>query len=98
MFIVPSTPKEGVKIKFTKAADGGCHLALKRLPPHLPVGHDFQSDAFLQSDGVIDGAIFDLFELGVANSTGGELFLSRKQFRRPKQATNYVGMDGDHSF
>ena len=75
MFIVPSTPKEGVKIEFTEAADGSGHLALERLPPHLAVGDDFQSDAFLQSDGVIDGAIFYQFEF-----SSGDGFQRRTAF------------------
>ncbi len=46
-----------------KAADRRGHLALKRLPPHLPIGDDFQADTFLQRNGLIHRAIFDLFEL-----------------------------------
>ena len=79
-----------------KAADRRGHLALKRLPPHLPVGDDFQADAFLQRNGLIDRAIFDLFKLCVANGTSWQLFLSLKQLWRSEQAPNNVGMSGDH--
>jgi hypothetical protein len=82
---------------FTKAADRRRHLALKRLPPHLPIGHDFQADTFLQRNGVIDGTIFDQFEFSSGDGSSGELLLSRNQLRRPKQAADDVSMSANRN-
>ena len=46
----------------------------------------------------VDGAIFYFFELSSSDGASGELFLSRKQFRRSKQAADDVGVGGDHAF
>ena len=96
LFVVPLTPKKGIEIVFTKATDGGGHLALKRLPPHFPIGHDFQADAFLQLNGIVDGLIFDPFELSPIDKPSGQPFLPLQELRRPKQAPDDVAMMGDH--
>jgi hypothetical protein len=82
--------------EFSEATDSGSHLTLKGLPAHLAVGHDFQADAFLQSDGLVDGTIFHFFELDVANGAVRELLLSLKQRRRPQKAAHDVRVEGDH--
>jgi hypothetical protein len=97
LLIAPLAPKKGVEIEFAKAAHGGSHLALKRLPAHLAVSDDFKADFLLQRDGGVDGAIFDLFELSRTDLAGGELLLRRKQFRRPKQAADHIRVNGDRS-
>src|SRR5439155_1262966 len=81
LLVVPLAPKKSVEIKFTEAANGSRHLALKRLPAHLAVGHDFQADALLQSDSVIDGPVFDQFEFSSSDGSSDEFLLSRKQLR-----------------
>jgi hypothetical protein len=51
----------------------------------------------LKRDGVVDGAIFDLFELSAVDLAGGESLLRRKEFRRPKQASNRIRVNRDHA-
>src|SRR5947209_10853824 len=97
LLVVPLAPKKSVEIKFTEAANGSRHLALKRLPAHLAVGHDFQADALLQSDSVIDGPVFDQFEFSSSDGSSGELLLSRKQLRGPEKAANDIGVDANHN-
>jgi len=96
MLVVPLAPKKSVEIKFAEADDGRRHLALKRLAAHLAVGHNFQADTFLHSDGIVNGAIFDCFELSSSDCSGGELLLRVKQFCGPKQDADDVGMSGKH--
>jgi hypothetical protein len=94
--VVPIAPQKSVKIKFTEAAHGCGHLALKRLAAHLAVREDLQTDAFLQRDHVVNSAIFDLLELTSRKITGGELFLRGQEFRWPKQTSYNVGVERDH--
>ena len=96
LFVVPVSPKKSVEGKFSKAAHGGRHLALKRLPAHLPVGDNFQADALLESDRRVDGAIFDCFEFNRGDSSSGELLLGQEQLRRSKQAADDVGVGSNH--
>src|SRR6266550_1634205 len=51
LLVIPLSPKKRVEIIRAKAADGGGHLALKRLAAHLAIGHDLQADALLYRDG-----------------------------------------------
>ena len=81
---------------FTKAADGRRHLALEGLPPHLPIGDNFQADAFLQRDGVVNRTIFDLFKLCLAYITTGQLLLCFEQLWRPEQASDDISMNANH--
>jgi hypothetical protein len=97
LFIVPLAPKKSVEVEVAKSAHGGSHLALKRLPAHFAVSDNFKADFLLQRDGVVDGAIFDFFELSRTDLAGGELLLRRKQFRRPKQASDHIRVNGDHA-
>jgi len=62
-FVVPLTPKKRIEIVFAKTTDRRRHLALERLSPHLAIDEDLQTHTCLQGDGIIDGAIFNLFEL-----------------------------------
>jgi hypothetical protein len=96
VLVVPLAPEKRVEIVRAEAAHGGRHLALKRLPPHLPVGDDLQPEALLQRDRVIDGAVFDRFEFRGGDCPDAELFLRRAQFRRAKQTANDVGPCFDH--
>src|SRR5947208_9635341 len=97
LLVVPLAPKKSVEIKFTEAANGSRHLALKRLPAHLAVGHDFQADALLQSDSVIDGPVFDQFEFSSSDGSSDEFLLSRKQLRWAEKAADDISVNGDHS-
>jgi hypothetical protein len=81
---------------FAKAADRRRHLALKRLPPHLPIGNDFQTDIFLQRDGVVNRTIFDLFKLCLAYTTTGQVLLCFEQLWRPEQASDDISMNANH--
>ena len=83
LLVAPVAPEKGVEIKFTEAADRRSHLVLEPLAAHLADGDNFQADAFLQRNGVIDRAIFNLFELSSSNGYGGELLLGVKQLRGP---------------
>lgn len=96
VLVVPLAPKKRVEIKIAEAADGSRHLALKRLPAHLAVGDNFQTNAFLQSYSVVYSAILYLFELRSSDRSGGELLLSFQQFSGTEQAPNYVGMKCSH--
>ena len=93
---MPLAPEKGVESEFSKAVDRCGHLALKRLPPHLAIGHDLQANCLLERDGLIDRAVFDLFELCVADGLRGELLLSAKQLRRSQQAADDIGVRRDH--
>src|SRR5205823_2896846 len=59
--------------------------------------HDFQADALLQSDSVIDGPVFDQFEFSSSDGSSDEFLLSRKQLRWAEQATNDIGVDANHN-
>ena len=95
---MPITPEKGVKIEFAKAANGGGHLTLKRLPAHLAIGYNFEPGIFLQRNGSIDSTIFDFFKFRSAESPGGKLFLRKQQFRRSEQTANDIGVSGNHAF
>jgi hypothetical protein len=69
---------------------------LKRLAAHLAVGDDCRTDALLQSHGLVDGAVFDCFELRGRNCSVGEMPLSLEDISRPKQATDDVGVSCNH--
>src|SRR5262249_46117250 len=95
--IVPLTPEKGIEIVFTKPADGRGHLALKGLPAHFPIGHDFQASAFLERNGVVDRLIFDRFEFRGGDCPTVQLLLCVKQLRWSKQASNDVSVNSDHT-
>jgi len=84
LFVMPITPKKRVEIELAEAADGRGHLALKRLPPHLAVGHNLQADALLQSDSIVDGSIFDGFKFSRCDRPCSKLFLSFEQLLWPQ--------------
>ena len=92
LLVIPLAPEKRVKVEPPKTAHRRRHLALKRLPAHLAVGHDIQADGFLESDRLVHGAIFYFFEFIRGYGPSGELFLCRKQFRGPKQAADDVGV------
>lgn len=96
LLVIPLAPEKRVKVKLPKTAHRRRHLALKRLPAHFAVGHDFQPDGLLESDRLVHRAIFYFFEFTRGDAPNGELFLSHKQFRRTKQAADNVGVGGDH--
>jgi hypothetical protein len=97
VLVVPLSPQKCVTIKLAEAADGGGHLALKRLAAHLAIADDFQTDALLQRDGIVDGAIFDGFELSGSNRPNSELLLGQQQLRGPEKAADDVSVGGDHA-
>src|SRR5947208_223050 len=95
LLVVPLAPKKSVEIKFTEAANGSRHLALKRLPAHLAVGHDFQADALLQSDSSIDGPGFHQFQFSRSPGSSHELLLSGKQLRWAEKPADDIRGNGD---
>jgi hypothetical protein len=67
-------------------------LTLKRLPAHLAVGDNVQTDAFLQRNRLVDGAIFHGAQLRCTELAGSELVLSVKQVCWAKETTDDVGV------
>ena len=63
MTAVPFAPEKRIEVVLGEAVDRGRHLTLERIATHLPIGDDFEADAFLQCDNLVDGTIFRRLEL-----------------------------------
>ena len=75
LLVIPLSPKKSVEVKLAKPSDRRGHLALKRLATHLAIGDDLQTDALLQRDSFIDGAVFYFFELCRSDRSDRKVFL-----------------------
>jgi len=75
LLVIPLSPKKSVEVKLTKPDNGRGHLALKRLATHLAIGDDLQTDALLQRNSFIDGAVFYFFELSRSDRSDRKVFL-----------------------
>ncbi len=93
---MPLAPQKRVQRVLAKALDGRRHLALERLPTHLPVSDDFQSGFLLKRYRVIYRFVFNFLELCCCDHALGELLLRSEQLGRAKQAANYVRPYIDH--
>jgi hypothetical protein len=86
------SPEKCIQRMLGEALHGCRHLSLKRLAPHLPVSDDLKASLLLESNSLIHGPVFDLFEIGRLQFPGSKFLLCSQQLCRAKQTTHYVGV------
>lgn len=94
--VVPIPPQKRIQVHVAKAAYASRHLALKRLPAHLAIRYDLETDRLLQRNYPINRAIFYFTESFQADPSRRELLLRRKQLSGPEQTPYDIRMEVNH--
>ena len=69
----------------------------ERITPHLAIGDHVQARLRLQGNGFIDGAIFDLLELGIADLARAVSLARFLQISRAQQTAHHITAIGWHA-
>ncbi len=92
----PVAPQKGVQVKAAEAVDCLRQLALKGQATHLAVSDYGKTRLLLQKNGLVHGAVLDLFEVAAGYGAPGQLLTSLQQIRRTQQTTDNVRLSVDH--
>ena len=93
---MPLAPEKGIDVPIAKAVDGLNQLTLKREPAHFAIGDHLESRRLLQRDRLIDGTVLDPLELRPRHVALGQRRPRRQQLGRVEQASDNIGVGGDH--